>query len=59
MEWKKVKWSLFSQGSKLTLNVAVMKLNAMFDRLINDNELEKKATIKQLALLSKSDQNGG
>jgi len=36
-----------------------MKLNAMFDRLINDNELEKKATIKQLALLSKSDQNGG
>ena len=62
MEWKKVKQSLFSQKSKLTLDIAVMELNATFDRLINNKKLEKrekKVTMEQLALLSKSGQNGG
>jgi len=62
VEWKKVKQSLFSQKSKLTLDIVVMELNATFDRLMNNKKLEKrekKVTMEQLALLSKSDQNGG
>jgi len=42
VEWKKVKQSLFSQRSKLTLDIAVMELNAIFDRLINNKKLEKR-----------------
>ena len=41
VEWKEVKWLLFSQGSKLTLDLAIMELNATYDRLINDKDLEK------------------
>ena len=41
VEWKEVKRSLFSQGSKLILDLAIMELNATYDRLINDKDLEK------------------
>lgn len=52
---------MFSQESKLTLDIVIMELNAMFDKLINNKKLEKrkkKVIMEQLVLLSKLGQNG-
>jgi len=40
-EWKEVKQSLFSQDLKLTLDLAIIELNATYNRLINNKDLEK------------------
>ena len=60
-EWKEVKQSLFSQGSKITLDLEIIELNATYNRLMNDKDLkkqEKMMIIEQLALWSKLNQKG-
>jgi len=55
-EWKEVKQSLFSQGSKITLDLEIIELNATYNRMMNDKDLkkqEKMMIIEQLALWSK------